>query len=481
MADTSFRFHVKINGEAIDAVHRKHFSNIRFEGSFDDTDTITWTISESHNFAPSNRHYAVGAKVDFFFMWDTTPVQIFHGEITELTRSYSDELSTIEVVCYDLSYKLKRNVGEQAMLNKESMVDNIMLLIQGFGLTHFVAHPKFKLPKVPVNQSITFGPKTKNKTPWKALHRISKTFNLRLFVRHQTLFMVDDDFIQKNQPLLFDLVYNKPLSELVDGQIPVIDMTIKNEVRKIGGVKSVLWTPEEIDALEKEQQAIEDENKRQTEYFRKLGNIIMDNAFTTAPPEPADASNVESEIVLPEDLYPSLPTWGIPEEAKALEAVRNLSDSQLADVVAKYLGDVDYVQPQVVPKFTEEKTDALSVYEPPIPDAKINKSQFPDGTVSEDIFSQDQMDRAVDAWMEEEVRRLTTVDMNIEGHVLMQKGHRHFLTIYDSLGDFSASDSGEYTIEKVTHEIDSDGFKTNLQWTRPAVIAVDIKGTVVKA
>lgn len=452
-------FHMIINGIDLDDLEKEHFDKLEIADSFEETSMVTFKVQESNDFIPNITRYALGSEIAVYLNDDGQMMQVFQGEIIEVNKDYpAGDASSLEVVCYDLSYRMKRKTNKAAVYIKTSIQENVVDLVQYHGLRHVVIHPAIQFPEFMGTQSISFGPNAKNKTAWQAIHRIANTFGYKVFVRADTFFMVRPSFIQAHQEYSFELVYNGDVS--ADDTFPVISINSKIDIdEKSGQVKAQLWTKKDLESGAAEETG--------AEAVRVMWERLLN------PSNYAQEKNI-IPIVAPDALQtvqsPVLPSW--------LETKRtNATIGAAPDVVGKFLAD--YAE-GIIPKKPMAVTPAADATAVGDPDMRaLLDFLFPDVVIPMDeIFSEDQANAAAKAKLEEDQKKLTVATVELLGNPRLQKGHKHTMII-NSFGDIGKADSGDYTIESVKHTIDaSDGFMTELEMRRPFTATKDFQGTI---
>jgi phage protein D len=179
MPDGGPGFSLSVNGQPITGVVRDNLVSMKLTESVEDTAKLT------------------------FAGYGSELVQVFDGEIVDIGPVYSEEDSSVlEVVALDRSYLLKRKpipfifTGDKF----DNMKDVAEYIVNKHGLS-FTLNPQKKLLdyKLEDDQGI----EQTNETDWEILTKLARTGNYKLFVRGNTVYMVDIDWLVGSQTIPF--------------------------------------------------------------------------------------------------------------------------------------------------------------------------------------------------------------------------------------------------------------------------------------
>lgn len=443
-----------IDGKPVPRREVQVYDDIEVDNSFDSTSSLEFTLKEAEDIFISASRYAIGRTVDMFIDYRGTPVQVFHGTIIENERDYPNEdIPAVSIVCYDASYKLKRKLQERVIVSNGTLKQNVIDIVKSSGINNLVIHPIWKVPQAMEDrQSITFGKGEQDNTAWKALQRVANTFGQRLFVHNDTLFMVDDKYMRDSQQAFLRFVYGVGRLDLDDKDVLIELLHINTSVIDVRGDTTLkLWTEEDIK-----------EKERNIERTEKLDFMLKVVLRESEPPPDATSVNIQ-----PVDLGAGNPTWDVPAYIKEYRESKvtapDIIEKFERDLSEKYQ-DIDYYKKarggfSVAQADKTGTKDTVQILTDVLPHNIINN---PEG-----VFNMEQLSAALQGEKENNKRKMSNASCNIGGNPLVQKGQQHELYI-KALGDYADIDSGKYTVESVTHKINSDeGYTTRVKFTRP--------------
>ena len=229
MPNRACDFELTIDGQSLSGDAKRHLSGLTYEESLTETARLTFSIVPSELFGLSAMPIKLNSEVSLSLglLFDLVPV--FTGNVVRIYPEFPErEPARLQVMCYDKSCGFKR-VPPDRIWTDISAYGVIEKLATMHGLGAEV-HPSAKL-----KEFVFSGERCLNQvdeTDWGLLDKAAKAGGYNLFVKHSTLFLVDDDYLagvdfQKlmdpDRPLRqIRLVYRPDAEDLADPDVCIL-------------------------------------------------------------------------------------------------------------------------------------------------------------------------------------------------------------------------------------------------------------------
>lgn len=447
MADPDVTFEVIVKDNLILSDQaRRSVQNLTFEEAIDGSEgTVSLTIADSDDFILDPAILHLGAafelRLAFHRSLDGPEAQVFVGEITKVDPEWSGEsASTLQLVATDKSYRMKQRDNRARLFNHavkdqaQSLLIDILALIYAYGMDNPWLNPVEELDRFVFTDEQTFT-KKKEQTVWQVLAKIASDLNRYLFVRGNTLFLVDKAFLVQSQSTpKHRLIYRPTDRELLEERTvalkefkPELDMAFSHDDIVAQGYSPVTEEPK-IQTVQPTPSVPEE----RTEF-----PPAFDPRYRTEAPWPA-------WIPLDRERQkPSIPARIMPS---SIEEPDYPPLGQYVDVYKDYSRG-----------FSEEQPDRLFVAGVPPFGGDIEVEDHP--------ATDAQADKLAEAALQKRLDNGITGTATVINAPFLRAGDIHTI-IARGLGNFGLFYTGDYLLTKVTHSFGEDGFTTKIAYSR---------------
>lgn len=476
MPNYASTFEILLGGYQLTEREKAHITGLELSEGFDDMGTVKFSIRYSEGISIDHLDIRLGTSLEIFFSVDNEVTQVFSGEIFDSTLdSEVGSESKVNLVAHDLSYRLKRDDEPPITLKNENLIEGINQLVAGHGIKYVYIAPKNKIKRLKDDQSFSIGGTDSDgnpgNTPWKILSEIAESSGLKIFVRHDTLFMVDLNTMKSAQPFKYKFVH-KPIqgnNDLIndgsyDSIFPVINIDISGSLINKKSSMAALWYDNYKQGTTKEKKNTEAKADRLATF--KYPNLRSPDFYLPAAPD-SDATFVN--VVgneLPDPPKPKQMFYVSRDDEPNIdsEAFANIVDNVLESF--PNLRSADFFSPPPQP------ADATSV------EISSPSGQVPPKMIAAHLArNQEQAKNATEGLLRNNSDYLTTVKIDVHGTPKVQIGQEHNILIND-FGSYGRLHSGNYIILSVSHSLGDDGLKTSITFGRPFIFTVLAQGLI---
>jgi len=213
MPDKAPDFGIICNGVEITDLVKSHLGSLVYDESLEATAKLEFGIRESEAFSLDPEDFKLGTSVELYMGYTDGVSKIFEGEIGKVSPEFPlEDPSVLKVIAYDQSYKLKR-VSPPKIYKGPDLKAIAEEISKKHGLKIVVDPPgplsDFSLED---DQSI----EQIDETDWEILDRLAQVGNYKLFVKFDTLYLVQKKYLVSNQSEKFRLIYRPTEEELQD-------------------------------------------------------------------------------------------------------------------------------------------------------------------------------------------------------------------------------------------------------------------------
>ena len=463
MADSSSDLRLKINDKHLSSRERAHLANLECDKGFDKMGELKFDIRQSEAVSLSQYDFKLGAPVELYLKNADMLGQVFVGVIFEIEPVFpKDETCYLSVTCYDLSFLLKRSGERERVLTKSTMKKNIQEIVDAYQIIP-VIEPEKKLKNLADDQSYKVGGRNEKGEPgptaWKTLTDIARNAGLKLFMKAQTLYMVDAAYLLENQKNRFRFVYRPTPEDLRSDTISIIDMKVTASLMEKRSTATSQWW--DADKRKLSSDGKPPPNKQAEGERDSTADMppLTSPDFLKEEPAPADVTGVRIQA-LPE-IGPMEPAGiGAFPQTVAEQKREDIATLRLAEGVALESG-LAASMGTIIPAWGE--TFAC------LPSQMLN--------LPLNIKTKDQADEAAKAHQERILQRLTEAKVTIPGNPLIEMGHWHTIEIKD-FDFFGKHFSGEYMVDSVHHAISDEGYITEVTFIRPYLFTLLAQGLI---
>ena len=193
MPDSAMEVSLCIGGHELTPAQLKYVGGISYEEALTEMGTLEFSLYSGENLDLSDFPWQLGTDVELQIGWAHGDlVSLFVGRIQTVMPSFvTDEPAVLNVTCHDRGYGLRRVPPPKVYkeITHKKLVEDIC---QRHGLK-VVIDPVDKLAnyKLKGDQSVT----QVDETDFQVLDAIAKRGNFNLLVHHDTLYMVNDDYM----------------------------------------------------------------------------------------------------------------------------------------------------------------------------------------------------------------------------------------------------------------------------------------------
>jgi len=476
MPDYASTFEILLGGYQLTEREKAHITGLELSEGFDNMGTVKFSIRYSEGISINHLDLRLGASLEIFLAVDNEITQVFSGEVFDSTLDCeAGGESKINLVAHDLSYRLKRDGEFPVTLKNENLLEGINQLVAGHGIKHVYIAPKNKIKRLKDDQSYSVGGYDSDgnpgNTPWKVLSEIAESSGLKIFVRHNTLFMVDLNTMKSAQPIKYKFVH-KPIqgnNDLInngsyDDIFPVINIDISGSLINKKSAMAALWYDNYKPGTTKEKKNTDAKADRLATF--KYPNLRSPDFYLPAAPD-SDATFTNIIVnELPEPPKPKQMFYVSRDDDPTInsEAFADI----VVDVLASFpnLRSADFFNPPAQP------ADATAV-EIPSSDGSVPMNCIPAHLAR----NQEQAKNATEGLLRNNSDYLTTVKIDVYGTPKVQIGQEHNILIND-FESYGKIHSGNYIVLSVSHALNDDGLRTSITLGRPFLYTVFAQGLI---
>ena len=250
---------IVINGRPLSGIIMQNIIKLTYSESIKDTAKLSFAIGHYEGFDLTFEDVRVGSGVKLSLGYGVNLMEVFAGEIVSVQPNYEEEDTSLNIEVLDRSYLLKKK--PIPVLFTADKFPDLKSVAEHIVRKHdldFVLNPQTKLLnyKLTDDQGIDQG----DDTDWSMLDDMARTNNYKLFVRDNTVYMVDTDFLITEQ--LEKLIFEYRPSE------PDVNLGIVIPLKKFDprmGVEDqreaaqlISWTPEGSSPITEDEAALPD-------------------------------------------------------------------------------------------------------------------------------------------------------------------------------------------------------------------------------
>lgn len=191
MSNKAPNFDILIGGVSITDAVRTNLLNINLTESIKNTAKFEFTMGDFEGFDLDPETLKLGNPIKLYLGYGTNIHFVFAGEITKVTPNFSNkDSSTLKVTALDKSYLFKREPFPKIF--EGSIYPNLKAvaksIVENRGL-NFVLSPVQNLLDFTLEDDQDVN--QKSDTDWQVLKKLASIKNYKLFVRDNTVFMLD--------------------------------------------------------------------------------------------------------------------------------------------------------------------------------------------------------------------------------------------------------------------------------------------------
>lgn len=213
-------FEILLNGFPLDENAKLHVESIEYIESLESTGSLTFIINDTPDFFLSPNRLRLKNSIELWMGYVGNLTTVFTGTIEKVSPHFrKDNCPQIKITAYDRSYDLKR-IPPPRLWNVSNPKVAAEELLSKYGLSFFV-DPLDVLVNyhIPGDKTIT----QIDQPDWEVLSIIARIGNYNLFVKFNTVYMVDDNFtISRSGYTAKNFIYNPEESDLYDSLNSVI-------------------------------------------------------------------------------------------------------------------------------------------------------------------------------------------------------------------------------------------------------------------
>lgn len=239
MPDRSSAYRIVICDQ--DLLQSVRITDIVYEESLGATAHLDFGVRQSESSPLDTNLFRLGQQVTFWIGYVGDLQQVFTGEIGEIAPDCPESGDPqVRIKCFDYSYGLKRiSPGFHYTADKFPHFKQVVEFIAHRNALNLVIEPVAKL----TDRNIVAGIDQIDQTDWQMLLDAASHNNLRVFVRHGTLYIVDDNWLAAQQGMSWELVYGCDRSGITPTQWPLFAFTPDLSSRgQRTGVEVVAWS-----------------------------------------------------------------------------------------------------------------------------------------------------------------------------------------------------------------------------------------------
>lgn len=244
MPNASSDYKIIFNNAEFPESIKPFITNIEHEESFEETAKVTIEIADHENFL-SPDVFLLDTPMELYLGYGTELENVFGGDLIKITPAFPDnETAKLNIIFYDKSYILKKVPKPRVYTNPNLL--SIAKEIAKDNQLEIIVDPEnilkdFKFEK---DQSIT----QTDETDWQLLNKLAEPGNYKIFVRNKTIYIVDDNYLLKEQEDKFTFIYN-PSDEIDhDTNFPCLDFvpSVGSEGQRVQ-VEVISWASVDAD------------------------------------------------------------------------------------------------------------------------------------------------------------------------------------------------------------------------------------------
>jgi len=219
MPDKAPEFKIILNGIPLEEIDMLHIQSLEYDENLRSTSSVQFSLSESSTYSINPYRLQLGNQLELWMGYFGDLVPVFQGEIF---RVYPDaprgDRPQLIVLAYDRSYWLKR-MDIPRIYTQSNPKLAVEAIIGKYGLACII-EPSNILVQYQIDSDK--GLSQIDQTDWEILDIISKIGNYEMFVKYNTFYMVNRDYlIGKGNYQKKTLRYN-PITELKQDEVRML-------------------------------------------------------------------------------------------------------------------------------------------------------------------------------------------------------------------------------------------------------------------
>ncbi len=223
MPDKAPDFQIVIGTHELTIAERRCVSHLELQESLEETAQLEFHITESETAQFDPAIFKLGTPIRLSLGYVNELSELFDGDIVRVSPDFPQKMESAKLIitCQDRSYRMKRAGGpmEFAPPKYPTLFSIVKFIVDKYGLK-LVLNPEDVLKQAVQkdDQHVL----QENETDWLLIYDYVNPRDYRFFVRSNTVYIVKNDWLKRQQTKRLNLIYQPEADQLRNGALPLL-------------------------------------------------------------------------------------------------------------------------------------------------------------------------------------------------------------------------------------------------------------------